>query len=146
MFRELLDRIAAVAQDALAAVDEGDVALAAGGGAVAGVEGEVAQLLVQAADVEGRIPFAAGDDGKIERLAGFRVVQAQLAFRHDGTPWNSLVKGQTASPLRRDAWVSRTIPGPGSRRDRGARTARSIARPSWHPDDRRPPRRAPRIE
>ena len=83
---QLFDRVPAVAQNALAAIDERDVTLATGGHAVAGVVGEVPQFLVQATDVEGRIPFTAGDDREFEVLAGFRIVQGQLAFRHDGTP------------------------------------------------------------
>ena len=49
---QLLDRIAAVEQHALVAVDVGDRQLAAAGRGVAGVEGEVAGVLVQLADVD----------------------------------------------------------------------------------------------
>ena len=40
MFGELLDRIAAIEQDALVAVDEGDRRIAAGGRGEAGIVGE----------------------------------------------------------------------------------------------------------
>jgi hypothetical protein len=39
MFRQLLDRVAAIEQDALIAIDIGDGAFAGRGGAIAGVEG-----------------------------------------------------------------------------------------------------------
>ena len=49
---ELVDRIAAVEQDALVAVDIGDRALAAGGRGEAGIVGEHAGLGVELADVD----------------------------------------------------------------------------------------------
>ncbi len=55
---ELLDRIAAIEQDALVAVDIGDLGLAARGRGEAGIVGEDAGLAVELADV---------DDGRADR-------------------------------------------------------------------------------
>ena len=52
MFGQLVDRIAAIQQDALVAVDEGDVAFAAGGRGEAGIVGEDVRLAVELADVD----------------------------------------------------------------------------------------------
>ena len=52
MLGQLVDRIAAVEQDALVAVDIGDRALAAGGRGEAGIVGEHAGLAVELADVD----------------------------------------------------------------------------------------------
>ena len=52
ILRELVDRIAAIEQDALVAVDEGDFRFAAGGGGVAGVESEGAGLFVEGSDID----------------------------------------------------------------------------------------------
>ena len=49
--RQLLDRVAAIQQHALVAVDIGDLAFTGGSGAVAGIEGEDAQIVVDLADV-----------------------------------------------------------------------------------------------
>src|SRR6056297_2962856 len=52
MLRQLLDRITAVEQYALGAVDEGDPALAAGGGHEARIVGEHTAFPVQARDID----------------------------------------------------------------------------------------------
>ena len=49
---QLVDRIAAVEQDALVAVDVGDRALAAGGRGEAGVVGELVRFAVELADID----------------------------------------------------------------------------------------------
>ena len=59
---QLLDRVAAVEQDALVAVDEGDGAARARGRDEAGVVGEVAGVLVEPGDVDGGIAERTGDD------------------------------------------------------------------------------------
>src|SRR5689334_21556270 len=51
-FGKLVDRIAAIEQDALVAIDEGDLRLAAGGRGEAGVVGEAPGLLVERVDVD----------------------------------------------------------------------------------------------
>ena len=52
VLRQLLDRVAAVQQHAGIAVDIGDLAVAARGRAVAGVEGEDAEVTVELADID----------------------------------------------------------------------------------------------
>lgn len=69
LFRELIDGIAAVAQDAQLAVEEGD---GAGGGAgvlIAEVERDVAGLVAQFADVDRLLAFAAREYGELVGLA-----------------------------------------------------------------------------
>src|SRR5262249_25608982 len=76
---ELLDRIAAVAQDALVAVDEGDGALARPGVAVAVVKSDRAGLRTQRSDVDADLALAADDQREFEIVA----VQAQLGGAHE---------------------------------------------------------------
>ena len=52
MLGQLVDRIAAIEQNALVAVDEGDVAFAGGGRGEAGIVGEEVGLAVELADVD----------------------------------------------------------------------------------------------
>ena len=63
---QLLDRIAAVAEDAGLAVDEGDGALAGAGVAVALVVGDVAGVGAQIADIDRLLALRADDDGKVD--------------------------------------------------------------------------------
>ena len=89
---ELLDRVAAVEQHALIAVDVGDAALAGRGGAVAGIEGEDAELAVELADVEHVRPERAGD----QRQAGAAVA---AAVQGDGDAALRPRVGRAAHPL-----------------------------------------------
>src|SRR6185503_7191074 len=66
---DLLDPVAAVAQDALLAVDEGDRALAGAGVAVAGVEGDGARLRAQRGDVDPHLALAAHGDRELVLFA-----------------------------------------------------------------------------
>ena len=78
LLRQLFDRIAAVQQHALVAVDEGDGALGACGAAETRVVGEVAGVLVQRADV---------DAGRAERAAEqrqFAAALGRLVHQFDG--------------------------------------------------------------
>src|SRR6185503_4924972 len=75
---DLLDPVAAVAQDALLAVDEGDRALAGAGVAVAGVEGDGARLRAQRGDVDPHLALAAHDDRELVLFA----VEDQLCRAH----------------------------------------------------------------
>jgi len=62
---QLLDRVAAVEQHALVTVDVGDRALGAGGGAEAGIVGEVAGVLVQRAQVDAGGAQRAAQQGQL---------------------------------------------------------------------------------
>jgi hypothetical protein len=86
MLRELVDGIAAIEQDALVAVDEGDVAFAACRGGETGVVSEDVDFPVKLADVYDVRPLGAGIDRKVvffvfvgERRATGRL---QLALSH----------------------------------------------------------------
>ena len=63
MLGQLVDRIAAIEQNALVAVDEGDVALAARGRGEAGIVGEDVRLAVELADVDDFGPLGAAKTG-----------------------------------------------------------------------------------
>ena len=69
---ELLDRIAAVEQDAFVAVDIGDLGFAACRGGEAGIVGEHAALAVELGDVEHVRADRAAVDRKIPRLVADR--------------------------------------------------------------------------
>ena len=96
MLGQLLDRIATISQDALVTVDEGDVALAARRAAITRIKGEIPQRLVQPRDVQGRITFGAGNDGKIQRLAGLRISEIHGSISQDDAP--SMIAG--SAPVR----------------------------------------------
>ena len=66
---ELLDGDAAVAEDALLAVDEGDLARAGAGVAEAGVERDQAGLGAELGDVDGQLAFGPLDDRQLDRPA-----------------------------------------------------------------------------
>ena len=72
LFGELLDRIAAVFQDAGVAVDIGDLRLAAAGGGEAGVVGEHPGLAVELGDVDDIRPHRAAQDREIVGLVTYR--------------------------------------------------------------------------
>ena len=72
VFGELLDRIAAVFQNACVAVDIGDLGLAACGRGKAGIVGEHPRLSVELADVDDVGPDAAARNRKIEGLVAYR--------------------------------------------------------------------------
>jgi hypothetical protein len=79
---ELLDGNAAVAQDPLLAVDEGDGALAGARVAVARVEGDEPRLGAKVADVDGALAFRSLYDGQLE----VAVADAKMCdFRHGGS-------------------------------------------------------------
>jgi hypothetical protein len=73
----LLDRDAAVAQDAALAVQEGDRALGGRRVHVRGVERHVPGLRAQLADIEAVFVFGSDDDGQVHHL----VVDFQFGFR-----------------------------------------------------------------
>ena len=83
---ELLDRIAAVEQLALLAVDVGDRALAGAGRGVAGVEGEDAAVGVEPADVDD-----VGPDGAAGRSAARASCRRWRAWRCGGPDWSCVV-------------------------------------------------------
>ena len=66
MFGQLVDGIAAIEQDALVAVDEGDVAFGRGGGGEAGIVGEDVRLVVELADVDDIGALGAGKDRELD--------------------------------------------------------------------------------
>jgi len=61
---QVLDGVAAVAEDALFAVDERDLGLAGPGVGITVVEGDVARLVAQLADVDAAFLLGADDDGE----------------------------------------------------------------------------------
>jgi len=65
-FRQLFDGDAAVAQDALFAVHEGDGRLAGAGIAVAGIESQQPGVLFQGGDVDADFAFAADQHGQFD--------------------------------------------------------------------------------
>jgi hypothetical protein len=67
---EFFDGIAAVAEDAFFAVDEGDGAGAAAGVSIGGVEGDEAGFGAEFGDIDGLLAFGSDDDGE---LVGFAV-------------------------------------------------------------------------
>ena len=75
---ELFDRVTAVAQDPLVAVDEGDRALAGAGVAVAVVERNRSRLVAQFRDIDPDFTFAAHDHRQLVLLA----IQNQFRRAH----------------------------------------------------------------
>ena len=69
LLRELFNRIAAIAQDALLAIDEGDRALARTRVAITRIERDQAGGRTQLADVGCGFVLRANNDGQVERLA-----------------------------------------------------------------------------
>ncbi len=97
---DLLDRIAAIAQDAALAVDEGDGALAGAGVAVAGVVGDRPRLRAQRADVDADLALAAHRHRQLVLFA----VEDQSCRAHAATPARSRrcnPTGRIAAPQRR---------------------------------------------
>jgi hypothetical protein len=88
---QLLDRVAAVAQDALLAVDEGDGGAAGAGVGVAWVERDETRLVSQLADVDGAFALAALDDGQLDDP----IADAQLCeFGHGShSNWRDATRG-----------------------------------------------------
>ena len=72
VFRQLLDRIAAIFQDAGVTVDIGDLGLAAAGGGEAGVVGEHPGLGVELGDVDDIGPDGAAQNREIVGLVADR--------------------------------------------------------------------------
>jgi len=75
-FRQLLDRVATMQQDALVAIDVGDLGLARGGRHEAGIEGETTRG-GQASYVNYVRPYGAGQNGQFD---GFGALDNQLRF------------------------------------------------------------------
>ena len=92
---QLLDRVAAVEQLALVAVDIGDRALAGAGRGVAGVEGEDAAFGIEAADVDD-----VGPDRAVSRSAARGSCLRWRAWRCGGPGWSCVVPFASA-PLPR---------------------------------------------
>jgi len=69
VLRKLLDRIAAIAEDALLAVDEGDGGRARAGIETSGIERDVAGLLAERLDVDRPLAFGALDRLEFDGLA-----------------------------------------------------------------------------
>ena len=69
---ELVDRIAAIEQHALVAVDVGDLRFRARRRGEAGIEGEHAGLAVELADIDHRRPDRAGLDGQLDGFVAVR--------------------------------------------------------------------------
>src|SRR6185312_3735693 len=82
MFRQLLDRIAAVQQDALFAIDIGDRAPRAGRAGEAGVEREMPSVLVQGADVDAGRTQGPGHQGQLGAALVRFVNQLHFCIRH----------------------------------------------------------------
>ena len=68
MLGQLLDRVAAVAQDPLLAVEEGDGARAGAGVAVPGVEGDQPGIAAEPGDVDRVVALGAVNDRQLELL------------------------------------------------------------------------------
>ena len=123
---ELLDRDAAVAQDALLAVDEGDRALARARVRVAGVEGDVAGLRAELGDVDALFALAAFDHVELERLAA----DAKFCrFRHVD-PLLSLLAPSLQVRGIGLLGPCRVLAGPSSR---GTRSGSAALRPARRP-------------
>ncbi len=85
--RQLVDRVAAVKQDALVSVDEGNVALAAGGRGEARVVGEDVGVSVEPADIDNVGAFGSAERRQLINLvfvskAG-RAGRFNLALSHE---------------------------------------------------------------
>jgi hypothetical protein len=76
---EFLDRVAAIAENARVAVDEGDRALAGAGVRVARVHRDVAGLVAELADVDRALALAPDDDGKLDLLVADAELGPQVA-------------------------------------------------------------------
>ncbi len=82
-FGDFLDVDAAVAEDARLAIDEGDVADAGAGVAVAIIEGDIPGERPELGDVDRLLVFSAGDN----RQLGLRAIDDDgSCFRHSGVP------------------------------------------------------------
>ena len=90
MLGQLVDRIAAIEQDALVAVDEGDVAFAARRRGEAGIVGEDVRFAVELADIDHFGPFRAAKTRKFVRLVLVRQRRRagglDLALSHGRAP------------------------------------------------------------
>ena len=79
---QLFDGVAAITQDAFAAVDEGDLAGAGRGGGEAGIVGEITQPRGKTLDVQCRLAFGAADDGQFNLFARRLVVNQDFIAGH----------------------------------------------------------------
>ena len=80
LHRQLFDRIAAIKQNALIAVDKRYFGAAAGGGKKAGVVGKYAGSGVEGTNIHHIRPHGAGQDGKFERLAAVIQIERRCMF------------------------------------------------------------------
>ena len=107
---QLLDRIAAIEQDALVAVDVGDVGFAARGRGEAGIVGEDAGLAVELADVDHIRPDRAVENRELAVLvadgdgAGFASWRRVLASMVEPSIWRRAV-------LVESCWPGAVTPG-----------------------------------
>ena len=69
LLSKLLDRDAAVAQDSLLAVNEGDLAFARAGVSVPVIEGDVSRLVAQRGNINRPLLLGAFDNGKFVGLS-----------------------------------------------------------------------------
>ena len=100
---QILDRVAAMQQDALVAVDEGDLRAAAGGRGEAGVVGEHPGLAVELADV---------DDVRAERALEHREIDVSAVADGEGRSLGRRLVGH-AFPSWCDAALADSRCGPG---------------------------------
>ena len=128
---QLLDRVAAVEQLALVAVDVGDGALAGAGRGIAGVEGEDAAFGVEAADVDDVGADGALVDRQLEVLssmASLAVRWAWLVMRHP--LWSPVGAVGPGSPRRSVPLECRCQASLGTLPAQSSRRARVSSRPS----------------
>ena len=78
---QLLDRVAAIHQDAFVAVDIGDARPTGGGRHKSRVVGETAGLRIKLADVDDPRPNRPVEDGQLDRFAGFIVRKGHASGR-----------------------------------------------------------------
>ena len=146
---ELLDGVAAVAQDPLLAVDEGDGAGAGTRVGEARVEGDQARLLAELADVDRPLPFRALDDGQgdlpaVDVQSGLTPGKGRRGLMGHGStaPWTLALPPNRSRPnpplkpcrLDRQLQSVRSAPGrlggtgagSGSPRGEPARSARAL--------------------
>ncbi|MPM32091.1 hypothetical protein SDC9_78650 [bioreactor metagenome] len=104
LLRELLDRVAAVPQDALFAVDEGDLRPARGGVAEGLVQGDVPGLGAQLADVVPVVAVDGLDERKLDLLA---VTRGENWCGHPLLPCSHCCPTVDPNKKVRTSWVDR---------------------------------------
>ncbi len=115
-FGEFLDGDAAIAKDALLAVDECDRALAGTGIRVAGIQGDAAGFRSKPTDIDGAFAFAARDHGKLDGLvtdAEFCCLGHFGCIGHEGAPPGIFVAGFDRGVISADLCVGRRFSATG---------------------------------